>query len=79
MDGKTSWYSAYKTGDLVKLSGKSITNIYDKSIKIGELGVVISDPSNSSNPLFFEIFLFKSNCFKWVSRNEIDIVSNIAD
>ena len=79
MGGKSGWHSAHKPGDLVRLTKKNTISIYDKSTKVGDLGVIVSVPFSSSNPLFFEVYLFRGGCIKWVTTNEIDIISNIDD
>lgn len=79
MDGKSGWHSAHKPGDLVRLTKKNTISMHDKSTKVGDLGVIVSVPLSSNNPLFFEVYLFRGSCLRWVTTSEIDIISNIDD
>ena len=76
MDGKSSWYSAHKVGDLIRVVSIATIN-FDAREDVGDLGVVISCPSEKSGILFIEAYMFKTGRLRWFAPKEIDIISNI--
>jgi len=73
------WHLAHKIGDLIRVVKKTSINTLDENAKVGDLGVVINCPKESSGILFVEVYLMKSSSIRWFSPSEIDIISNIGE
>ena len=71
------WHLAHKDGDLIRVVEKTTINTLNGNAEVGDLGVVINCPKESSGILFVEVYLMKSSSIRWFSPSEIDIISNI--
>lgn len=71
------WHLAHKIGDLIRVVEKTTINTLNGNAEVGDLGVVINCPKESSGILFVEVYLMKSSNIRWFSPSEIDIISNI--
>ncbi len=76
MDGKSSWYSAHKVGDLIKVTSLTTINL-DAIASVGDLGIVIKTPKETIGILFVEAYMFKTGKVRAFAPKEIDIISNI--
>ena len=71
------WHYAHKVGDLVRVVGQ--INISLGKDEVGDLGIIVKSPYETSGILFVEVYMFKSAHIRWFSPREIDIISNIDD
>ena len=76
MDGKSSWYSAHKVGDLIRVVNLTTIN-FDAREEAGDLGIIVNCPSAESGILFIEAYMFRTKRLRWFAPKEIDIISNI--
>lgn len=73
------WHLAHRIGDLIRVVEKTTINILNGNAEVGDLGVVINCPKESSGILFVEVYLMKSSNIRWFSPIEIDTISNIGE
>ena len=71
------WHLAHKIGDLIRVVDKTTINTLSGNAEVGDLGVVINCPKETSGILFVEVYLMKSSSIRWFSPSEIDTISNI--
>ena len=71
------WHLAHNVGDLIRVVEKTTINTLNGNAEVGDLGVVINCPKESSGILFVEVYLMKSSSIRWFSPSEIDTISNI--
>ena len=71
------WHLEHKIGDLIRVVEKTTINTLNGNAEVGDLGVVINCPKESSGILFVEVYLMKSSSIRWFSPIEIDTISNI--
>ena len=76
MDGKSSWHFAHKVGDLVRVVSLTTIN-FDTIASVGDLGIVIKTPKETTGILFVEAYMFRTGKVRWFAPKEIDIISNI--
>jgi len=77
MDEITGWHLAHKIGDLIRVVKKTNINLQSEDSKVGDLGVVVKAPKETTGILFVEAYMFKTGKVRWFSPQEIDIISNI--
>ena len=70
-------YSTYRVGNLIRVIRQ--VNISLGKDEVGDLGLIVKSPYETSGILFVEVYMFKNAHIRWFSPREIDIISNIDD
>ena len=75
MDKATSWHFTYNIGDLIKVVRRDTIKIEQDDM--GDVGIVLTCPNQTSGVLFVEAYMFKTRRIRWYSPTEICVISNI--